>query len=188
MSHVDPEQSPPSFRKTPIVKEVKPRNAHSSHSPSNSQRVHVVYIPDLPSDMVDNLQLQQVIRRRIEDILDIELHSVKCYSKLGLGVIQVVDSQFRDRLIKMGKLALDPKDTKYFITFTDNIELVSYLVLDVPEELKDVTLPSTKDIARRWTDLHNGDEPSTCDALNAQFPNIYRIVSTSLDKLINAPQ
>ena len=151
----------------------------------NSQHTNIVYIPDLPANMVDNLELEQLIRRRVEDIFDIQLTNVKCYSKLGVGVIHVTDNQVRNRLLKMGKLLLNPKDDKFSITFTDTIELVSYVVLDIQKEVKDNDLPITKEITRRWIDLHNGDEPQSCDILHTQFPNIYRIVVTSLDNLVN---
>jgi uncharacterized protein (TIGR02452 family) len=188
MSRSDYDQLSPPYTETTSLKQIKPTQVRSSPSTSSLRHVNVVYIPDLPSNMMDNLELEQLVRRRIEDILDAKLADVKCYLKLGIGVIHVTDDRLKDRLLnKIGKIALDPKDGTYFITFTDIIELVSYVVLDVTKERKDDGLPTTKEITRRWIELHKGCEPLSCDPLNAQFSNIYRIISTSLDELVHVP-
>ena len=163
-------------------KSTKPR----APSPSSPQHAGMVYIPDLPSDRQDNHKLETLIDDRIEDLLQVKPKKVKCYSKLGIGVIYVTDNRLKDRLLnKIGKLALDPKEGKYSITFVETIELISYIVLEVADELKEEELPTTKEIARRWVELHKGEKPVSCDILNAQFPNIYRVVSSTLDELIN---
>ncbi|CAF3876655.1 unnamed protein product [Rotaria sp. Silwood1] len=53
------------------------------------------------------------------------------------------------------------------------------------KEEKDLVLPTVEEISRRWMELHKGEKPLVCDQLNIQFPNIYRIVSASLDELLN---
>ena len=58
-------------------------------------------------------------------------------------------------------------------------------MLDVTNELKDEELPSVKEISRRWVELHKREKPLSCDIVNAQFPNVYRVISSGLDELIN---
>jgi len=130
--------------------------------------------------------LERLVFSRIEDLLGSKPKKVKCYSKLGIGVIYVTDTRYKDRLLnKIGKLALDPKEGKYFITFVETIQLTSYIVLNVTNELKDEELPTTKEISRRWIELHKGEKPLSCDIINAQFPNIYCVVSSVLEEFIN---
>lgn len=158
-----------------------------SSSPSSPQHASVVYITDLPSDIEDDYKLETLICRRIEDLLQVKPKKLKCYSRLGIGVIYVTEERLKDRLLnKIGKLALDPKEGKYFITFVETIELISYIVLDVTNELKDEELPSAKDISRRWVELHKREKPLSCDIVNAQFPYVYCVVSSGLDELINS--
>ncbi|CAF1122915.1 unnamed protein product [Rotaria sordida] len=177
-SFVPHKRSTPSTQK----KSIEPR----ASSPSSPQHASMVYISDLPSDIKDNYELETLVCRRIEDLLQLKPKKVKCYSKLGIGVIYVTDNQLKDRLLnKIGKLALDPKEGKYFITFVETIELISYIVLNVTDELKDKELPTTKEISRRWVELHKGEKPLSCNILNAQFPNIYCVVSSALDELID---
>ena len=77
-----------------------------------------MYIPDLPWDIEDDYKLETLVCRRIEDILQIKPKKLKCYSKLGIGVIYVTEERLKDLLLnKIGKLALDPKEGKYLITF-----------------------------------------------------------------------
>jgi hypothetical protein len=149
------------------------------------QRPVVVYISDLPPDMQDDTQLEGVIRHRVEKTLKIKIIDVKCYSKLSVGVMRVSENQTKDDLVNtLGKLALNPKDGNNFISFVETLELVSYIVLDVPKEKKDLVLPSAEEVSRRWEELYKGEKPLACEQLNIQFPNIYRIVSTSLDELL----
>ena len=146
--------------------------------------MELIYILDLPSTIRDNYQLEQTIRRRLDDAFDIKINNIKCYSKLGIGVIETKDSQVRKRLFSIGRLSLDPKQKQCDITFSDSIELVSYVVLNITKEMKDLDLPTTKEVARRWYDLHDDDQPLSCEIVDAHFPNVFRIISTSLDKLL----
>ncbi len=156
-------------------------------SPSSPQHEGMIYILDLPSDISDNFELEKLISRRVEDLLQAKLKKIKCYSKLGVGVIYVTDNSLKDRLLnKLGKLALDPKEGKYSITFVETVELISYIVLDVTQESKDEELPTAKEISRRWVEIHKGEKPLSCEILNAQFSNIYRIVPSTLDELVNS--
>ncbi|CAF4396915.1 unnamed protein product, partial [Didymodactylos carnosus] len=50
----------------------------------------------------------------------------------------------------------------------------------------DKNLPSPEDVAQRWVKLYKVSRPLICEPLSVQFPNIFRMVSDSLDELIKA--
>lgn len=183
-SESDDDQLSNSYKKPTISTQKKSTEPHSPSS-SSPQHTNIVYITDLPSDMQDNYTLETLVCSRIEDILQVKPKKVKCYSNLGIGVMYVTDDQMKDRLLnKTGPIALDRKEGKYFITFVETIELISYIVLDITNELKDEALPTTNEISHRWIELHKGEKPLSCNIVNAQFPNIYCVVSSALDELI----
>ncbi|CAF3617331.1 unnamed protein product [Rotaria socialis] len=142
----------------------------------------IVYIIDLPSNINDNIRLANLIQSRMENSLQITPIIVKCYSKLSAGFIYVRDNQIKNRLIdEIKQLALDPVEGTSLISFRDKIELISYIVIDKTNERKNVILPKPDEILKRWIQINHGERTSSCDQVNMQFPNIYRIVSTSFD-------
>ncbi|CAF4897659.1 unnamed protein product, partial [Rotaria socialis] len=142
----------------------------------------IVYIIDLPSNINDNIRLANLIQSRMENSLQITPIIVKCYSKLSAGFIYVRDNQIKNRLIdEIKQLALDPVEGTSLISFRDKIELISYIVIDKTNERKSVILPKPDEILKRWIQINHGERTSSCDQVNMQFPNIYRIVSTSFD-------
>ncbi|UJR16763.1 hypothetical protein I4U23_003663 [Adineta vaga] len=131
-------------------KSITSEKSHRSSS-SNLEHTHIVYIPDLPLNTDDDYKLEILIARRIEDLASMKPKKVKCYLKLGIGVIHVANNDLKDRLLnKIGKIALDPKRAKDFITIVETIELISYVVLNVTKELQDEQLPTAKEVSRRW--------------------------------------
>ncbi|UJR11378.1 hypothetical protein I4U23_015558 [Adineta vaga] len=185
-SYGDPRSFPRHRSPSPSVQPKWKDSQASSSSSLISKNTDLIYIPDLPSDITNNYDLEQLISRRIEDLLQIKLRGLKCYSKLGIGVIHITDNKLKDRLLnKVGRLALDPKDGKYNITFVDSVDLISYVILEINKDFQNDELPSTTEVSRRWVDMHKGETPLSCDVLNVQFPNIYRIAPGSLDELVN---
>ncbi|CAF2666541.1 unnamed protein product [Rotaria sp. Silwood2] len=168
------------------LKPVKDKAESSTSSTSlHQQRQVPVYISDLPLDIEDDNQLASLIRHRVETALNIEISAIKCYSKLGIGVMHV-SNQIKDHLINhVVKLFLHPKKGDNTISFVDALELVSYIVINMEKEENDLVLPTPEEITRRWMELHKGGKPLACDQLNIQFPNIYRLVSASLDELLS---
>ena len=145
-----------------------------------------VYITDLPLDKEDDHQLTNLVRRRLESILKGELSHIKCYSKLGIGIVHVSNNQQKNYLISdLGRVPLESKG-KDMMLFTDTLQLVSYVVVNVTEGKSNLTLPTPDEICRRWMELHKGKKPLACEQLHVQFPNIYRIVSTSVDELLKS--
>ncbi|CAF4481383.1 unnamed protein product [Rotaria socialis] len=47
-----------------------------------------------------------------------------------------------------------------------------------------VVLPTAEEISRRWLEIHRKEKALACNQLNIQFPNMYRLVSTSLDEIL----
>ncbi|CAF3772805.1 unnamed protein product [Rotaria sp. Silwood1] len=84
----------------------------------------------------------------------------------------------------VGKMAWDSRQESVVISFKDTIEFVSYIVFDRTNENKDINFPKSDEVVRRWIDSYNGETPLDCDQLNIQYPNIYRIVSKSLNELL----
>ncbi len=64
------------------------------------------------------------------------------------------------------------------VSFVDELDLISYVVINT-EDMKN--LPSTKDIRRKWVQLCQVSAEPECEQLSVQFPNIFRIVTHSLD-------
>ena len=70
------------------------------------------------------------------------------------------------------------------ISFTDTLELISYIVFDVIKEQNNMNFPQAEQIMKHWEKLCKKEGSCSCEAVNIQFPNIYRIISTSLDDLL----
>ena len=146
-----------------------------------------VYISDFPLNINDDNQLENHIRRRVEKTALTELTEIRCYPKLGVGVMYVKDKRARDHLLdELGTLAWDPKEGKTMIKFDEEPNLISYLVFDTPNDKADCEYPTSKEISQQWETINHGERLRSCEQLNMYFPNIYRLVSTSLDQLINS--
>ena len=100
----------------------------------------------------------------------------------------LANDQLKDTLVESGiKIALNPKDANKTVSFVDSLELISYIVLDISHAAKaDVTLPTPNELSQKWEELYNGNKLTRCEQVNSQFPNIYRIMSTSVDDLLDS--
>ena len=151
---------------------------------STSQPKIAVYITDLPLVYKSDSELTSLIGQRIEQIFRDTLVDIKCYSKLGIGVIHVKDNEKKVSLTKtIGRLALSPEDSSATILFTETLKYVSYIVLNVTNAMNDIDWPKPEVIIRRWIEVYSGEKPHSCEQVDIQFPNIYRIVSSSFDQL-----
>ncbi|CAF3729079.1 unnamed protein product [Rotaria sp. Silwood1] len=45
-------------------------------------------------------------------------------------------------------------------------------------------MPTVDEVSRRWSEIYKTKAPQRCEKLGAQFPNIYRILSTSFDEIL----
>ncbi|CAF3890637.1 unnamed protein product, partial [Rotaria magnacalcarata] len=142
-------------------------------------------IPDLPLNGNESSKLERQICERIESVCRIQPIDVKCYLNFGFGVIRVANEKEKDSLVtEIVSITLDKQGTRN-ISFVATLDLVSYIVLDENQDNDDTLLPTGEELSRRMSKLYNGERPRHCNQLNAQFPNIYRVVFTSFDQLVN---
>ncbi|CAF0743165.1 unnamed protein product [Adineta steineri] len=160
------------------------------HVTSISETKHqsLIYISNLPVDVIDDSELERLIIHRIENSLRIKLNDVKCYGKLGVGFIRVNDSQLKDYFIKdVQKLILDTNESTTTVTFVEVLKFVSYIVLDMEKDKNNLAIiPTSNEVKQAWFELHKWQTLQSCDQLHSQFPNIYRLVSTSLDEILKS--
>ncbi|CAF1560009.1 unnamed protein product, partial [Adineta ricciae] len=151
-------------------------------SPPRTQSKEIVYVVNLPSDIKDDFDLTNLVRTRMENSLQIPIRDIKCYCKLGIGTIQVADRQTKNRLVQsIQEITLNVGGKSNTIEFVETLELTSFVVLEMN---KDLSYPSTKEINVRWKDLYGGERPRSCEQFDRYFPNIYRLVTTSLDEIL----
>ncbi|CAF1327794.1 unnamed protein product [Rotaria sordida] len=162
------------------------QSIESNDEEYSSECEAIVYISDLPSSIEDDLYLHRLIENGLEKTFQIKPIIIQCYSKLGAGFMRVRNNQIKKRLIEdIKKMVLDLSGSTHLISFSDTIELISYIVIDTTNEKNDVNLPKSDEILNRWIKIYNGEKPRSCEQISIQFPNIYRIVSTSFDDLHN---
>ncbi|CAF1027702.1 unnamed protein product, partial [Rotaria sordida] len=160
------------------------QSIESNDEEYSSECEAIVYITDLPSSIEDDLYLHRLIENGLEKTFQIKPIIIQCYSKLGAGFMRVRNNQIKKRLIEdIKKMVLDLSGSTHLISFSDTIELISYIVIDTTNEKNDVNLPKSDEILNRWIKIYNGEKPRSCEQINIQFPNVYRIVSTSFDDL-----
>ncbi|CAF0936731.1 unnamed protein product [Rotaria sordida] len=144
----------------------------------------IVYITDLPLNIDDDIRLANLIHNRVEKSLQITPISVKCYSKLSIGFMYVRDKQIKNHLVEnIKRIVLDSIEGTFMISFHDKISLILYIVIDKTNEKKHINLPTSDEILNQWMKIYNGEKPQSCNQINIQFPNIYRIVLTSFNDL-----
>ncbi|CAF1338910.1 unnamed protein product [Adineta steineri] len=163
-----------------------PAPSSQLESVSNGEYKTMVYIPDLPLNIENNDELEHRLRHRLSIVLKIEPIDVKCYSNFGIGYCHVRSNEEKDHLVKVvGKIAWDVGEESVMISFSDRIELVSYIVFKRTKENKDIDSLKENEIIHRWIDNYNAEIPLSCHQLNSQYPNIYIIETKSLDELLH---
>ncbi|CAF2870748.1 unnamed protein product [Rotaria sp. Silwood2] len=123
----------------------------------------------------------------IKDPPEQNANPIKSDKTLGDVFIRVRNNQIKDRLIEdIQKTVLDSTGDTSMISFSNTNELISIIVIDRTNENKDIDLPKPEEILNQWIQTYNTPKPLSCDQVNIQFPNIYHIVSSSFDDLLNA--
>ncbi|CAF4209320.1 unnamed protein product, partial [Adineta steineri] len=145
-----------------------------------------VYISDLPVNIKDPYQLENAVRLHIKSTYNIELDNIQCYAEFGFGIMHVLNDQIRNLLLnddRQLKIDLNGKQVK--ISLTDTLELVSYIVLDITKENKNISLPTAQEISIELIKYQMSEKLLSCDQLNAQFLNIYQFICTPSDQLLH---
>ncbi|CAF1005405.1 unnamed protein product [Rotaria sordida] len=161
------------------------QNLASSVAPTSVQDLQI-YIQDIPTNFPED-ELEVLIKTRIEATQRLKINDIKCYLKLGIGVIRLMNEEDKSHLVStVESMVLDPK-TNTSITFVNEVDLNSYVVVDrnVPE------IPSTDDVSFRYIQSFKTSEPRPCKPISIQFPNIFCISSPTLEelaKVANAPE
>ncbi|CAF4073066.1 unnamed protein product, partial [Adineta steineri] len=150
---------------------------------SKSEHPIVAYIPDLPINIDKPQLLENMIRQALELRYSQKVLDVKCNTELGIGVIYLNNDHDKHHLINtIEKILIEPTNN-ITVSVVDELELISYIVID-NNDPKD--LPTVDDICQRWVQLYKTRFPPKCEQLSNQFSNIFRIVTHSLDELIDA--
>ena len=159
---------------------------YASGSEATSQEHGIeVYIVNLRTNIEDHSRLEKEIRQSLRKLGNMDNFSVKCYPQYSVGRILVANDDEKGFLLKnYEEVTLDYPNEQTKFSLTDTLEIVSYIVLDTPKSMRKVLLPSADDVTNLWTKYNSGDQISSCDCLDTQFPNIYRLITTSFDELI----
>ncbi|CAF1025353.1 unnamed protein product [Rotaria sordida] len=165
------------------AKQMKSPTSSSSSRKSNQDDPIIVYVPDLPVNIENNQLLENIIRQCLELKHKQKVLDVKCDTELGIGIVYLYNDEDKNNLINIiGKIIVELSNNTT-VSFVDELELISYIVID-GKDMKD--LPSVDEICRRWVHLYKMQSQPRCELLSVQFPNIFRIVTHSLNELLTA--
>ena len=143
----------------------------------------VIYIPDLPPQITDDRQLEEMIRQCLKRKHRQEIVDIRCNTRLGIGTVYLRDNREKDHCINelQSIILTSDDDNDIIIKFSSEIKLTSYVVVE-PTNERDLLLPD--DIVQRWRQFYNVRRPLSCEQLSTLFPNIFRIISESFDEMI----
>jgi uncharacterized protein (TIGR02452 family) len=161
------------------VSPVENKRSKSSIITAISEQEFVVFIPDLPFDK-SNIELEQMIRSRLSNDYHVHVMNFICYPNIGVGIVDLANENDKNYLVKSLRSTLLDSQTNTIIQFVEELEFISYLVLD--QNIK--TVITSDEVARRWQELCKSSQLPICEVIAVQFPNIFKIVSRSLDELL----
>ncbi|CAF1104234.1 unnamed protein product [Adineta ricciae] len=158
-------------------------SAKSTLARSISLEKIYLYVMDIPLLNMSDSQLATLIDQRLKTFR-ISLLDVQCYSKLGIGRIRVQDNETCQHLTEeVGRLALNPQDASATILFTKTFTYVSYIVLTAAGQHDDIVWPKPERLMRRYREIYSDEALQSCEQVDIQFPNIYRVVLSSYNEL-----
>ncbi|CAF2185586.1 unnamed protein product [Rotaria magnacalcarata] len=104
------------------------QNQESSVTVLSDQDLQV-YIEDIPTNLPEN-DLEILIQTRLEATQHLKIKDIRCYLKLGVAVIRLINEEDKVFLVSnLETMVLYPK-TNTIINFIGEIELDSYVVVD----------------------------------------------------------
>ncbi|CAF3613462.1 unnamed protein product, partial [Rotaria socialis] len=104
-------------------------------SPASSKKLNkgepiIVYIPDLPVNIDSNQLLENMIRQCLEIKHKQKIVDVKCDAKLGIGIVYLHTDEVKHNLINIIEKIIIEISKNTTVSFVDELELVSYIVVD----------------------------------------------------------
>ncbi|CAF1334220.1 unnamed protein product, partial [Adineta ricciae] len=145
----------------------------------------IVYIPDIPFNIRDRKKFEKTVCQLIAKNTSSQgAHDVQSFPEFGFGIIHVVGNEIKQQLVEhVQQIKLTIEDNEITIPFSDTLEVVSFVVLDKSNQRTSSRLPTPEDISRKCAIYLNVEEPLSCAVLDAQFPNIYRLIYEFSDQL-----
>ncbi|CAF4515491.1 unnamed protein product [Rotaria sp. Silwood2] len=153
-------------------------NQHSSQATSSSNDLFV-YIPDIPTNILDN-ELEEMIQTRIDNILRIKISDIKCYSNLGVAVIRLMNENDKKHLVSTVRSIVLDVEHNTNISFVDELDLTSYIVLD--QNISKIH--AAEEVARRYMQVYKTSDLRSCQQISVQFPNIFSFSLDTFDELV----
>ncbi|CAF3925214.1 unnamed protein product [Adineta steineri] len=146
----------------------------------------LVYVTDIPSSIPEK-DVEQMLQNRAESIGRMKISNVKCYSKLGIAVMQLMNKDDKIYLVDSVQSTILDRQHRISVSFVNELQLDSYVVID--RNLSKI--PSSEQIISRFKQAFKISANPVCEPISDQFPNIFRITLNTLDdlaKVANSPQ
>ncbi|CAF1418884.1 unnamed protein product, partial [Adineta ricciae] len=162
--------------------------AKSTEKDSEDHRnKYSVYIPEIPFTIKDPQDFENTIRQWIPPNVKDYVESIKCFLNFGCAIVYVTSEAAKRQLVeKVREIKLSLEDGEITISFSDTLEVVSYVVLNKDDHRTSSRLPTSEEVSQKWANHLSVDEPLSCFMLDAQFPNIYHITSNFSDRFFNS--
>ncbi|UJR12850.1 hypothetical protein I4U23_017024 [Adineta vaga] len=153
------------------------QGATSSQKTSKKQSSNnIVYVPEIPSNIENKAEFERNIYQNLKQIVNIHSDDFQSFPNLGFGIIYVTNNEIKRQLVdKVQKMELQMGKESITISFSETLELVLYVVLDVKDQENISRLPTIEEMSK-WIKSYIGEKPQSCVQLDAQFSNIYRLI------------
>lgn len=147
----------------------------------NERDASIAYIPSLSFRDVNRMDWESRIREYLYHAQGLPLVDIKCNWELNIGMVYLRNENDKHKLvhaIKNIKVGSDPHET---VSFVDELELVSYVVVELKNTNK---LPSENIVAKCWVHAYPWTVSVRCEVLCEEFPNVFRVNVSMSDKWI----
>ncbi|CAF1169317.1 unnamed protein product [Adineta steineri] len=143
----------------------------------------VVYVPDLPATISDSKLLETDIAKFLDIKHKLKVKSISCNIQFGVGIVHLQSKEDKDNLIQKIKWIPIDNMPNTTVSFTAELELISYVVIESSEAK---TFPTAENLSQRWVQVYQINAPLQCKTLSDRFRNIFRLVTNSFEELMRA--
>ncbi|CAF1321792.1 unnamed protein product [Adineta ricciae] len=163
-------------------------DAKSTEKGSTDRRSkYPVYIPEIPFTTEDTQEFEKTVSEGIRSDAEGKVDDIKFFPNFGFGIVYVTSEAMKRNLVeKVRKVKLSIGDAEITISFSDTLEVISYVVLNKDDHRTSTRLPTPEEISKKWATHLKVDEPLSCVVLDAQFPNIYRLTSEFSNRFLDS--